>query len=72
MCLTQVVYVFSQFCELKLVCGIITKLQESGVLCGNITEFGVATDRLSPAGCFVFMPCYPYSFIYLYLTTSLR
>ncbi len=28
----------------------ITKLPESGVLCGNITEFGVVTDHLSPQG----------------------
>ncbi len=28
--------------------GIITKLPESGVLCDNITEFGVAEDHLSP------------------------
>ncbi len=27
---------------------IITKLSESGVLCDNITEFGVAEDHLSP------------------------
>ncbi len=27
---------------------IITKLPESGVLCDNITEFGVAEDHLSP------------------------
>ncbi len=28
--------------------GNITKLPESGVLCDNITEFGVAEDHLSP------------------------
>ncbi len=28
----------------------ITKLPESGVLCDNITEFGVAEDHLSPQG----------------------
>ncbi len=31
-------------------CNIITKLPESGVLCDNITEFGVAEDHLSPQG----------------------
>ncbi len=29
---------------------VITKLPESGVLCGNITEFGVAEDHLSQQG----------------------
>ncbi len=29
---------------------IITKLPESGVLCDNITDFGVAEDYLSPQG----------------------
>ncbi len=29
---------------------IITQLPESGVVCGNITEFGVAMDPLSPQG----------------------
>ncbi len=29
---------------------VITKLPESGVLCGNITEFGVAEDHLSRQG----------------------
>ncbi len=27
-----------------------TKLRESGVLCGNITGFGVGQDHLSPQG----------------------
>ncbi len=30
--------------------GIITKLPELGVLCDNITEFGVVGDYLSPQG----------------------
>ncbi len=33
---------------LKPIFGNITKLPESGVLCGNITEFGVVEDHLSP------------------------
>ncbi len=28
----------------------LTKLPESGVLCDNITEFGVAEDHLRPTG----------------------
>ncbi len=28
----------------------ITKLPSSGVLCGNITEFGLADDYLHPVG----------------------
>ncbi len=64
--------------------GVITKLTESGVLCGNITEHGVAKVILRhpnkvillhstpDEGGFVFMPCYSYSFIYPYLTARLR
>ncbi len=65
---------------------IITKPSESGVLCGNITDFGVAEVRWSSAtqnkvilphitpdeGCFVIMLYYSYSFIYPYLTASVR
>ncbi len=38
-------------CGINLHCGSnITKLLESGVLCGNITVFGVAEDPLNPEG----------------------
>ncbi len=62
--------------------GTITKLPESVMLYSNITEFGVEEDHMSlqvilphstpEEGCFVFMPCYSYSFIYPYLTAGLR
>ncbi len=35
----------------------ITKLPESGVLCDDITEFGVAEDHLSPQGEGDLRPC---------------
>ncbi len=38
------------FCDVFIVLNTITKLPESGVLCDNITEFGVAEDHLSPQG----------------------
>ncbi len=37
--------------NIKKIYDIITKLPESGVLCDNITEFGVAEDHLSPWFC---------------------
>ncbi len=60
----------------------ITKLTESGWLCGNITwgdrgsperaDKVILTHSTPDESCFVFMPCYSYSFIYPYLTASLR
>ncbi len=41
---------FGYRCGKWLTEAIITKLPESGVLCGNITEFGVVEDHLSPQG----------------------
>ncbi len=50
--------------------GTITKLPESGVLCGNITEFGVAEDHLSTARSGDSLS--PYSFIYPYSNCKLK